>query len=247
MGINWRRWGIAGTRPRHLLIRLLTPLIWQFSEKRKFAALQEFSDTELDSGWQSLYTLDRVSSPATKAELFQHSLEEFYHARMFADLLASYSNAPLNRVAFARECILRKDNSPDALLEFLAQVYVGESEINEDFLVYAEANLDLPIRELFQRIKKDEEGHEEVSWAMMLGYAGADAGRLRRLIFRKRLAHAWKRYVSFTQVLGNFMLSVQLTLVYFLIGAPFVALFRRRLVLSRQEQLEILRRQLEQG
>lgn len=231
-------------RLRHLVIRLVTPLVWRWSEKRKLAALQEFSDTELDSGWQSLYAIERIDDPQAKAELFQHTLEEFYHAEMFSHLLHSYSNAPLNRPAFAREAILAPKGDRAALLEFLTQVYVGEAEINRDFVVYAGARVDAPIRELFGRIKKDEEGHEEVSWNLMLRYCEQDVWRLRRVLLRKRLAHFWKRYVKASQFFGNTVLSAQLTLVYFLLGGFFFIPLRRRMALDRATQLGILRQQL---
>lgn len=231
-------------RARHLLIKLLTPLVWRVSEKRKLDALQEFSDTELDSGWQSLYTLEKIDDPKAKAELFQHSLEEFYHAEMFASLLQSYANAPRNRAAFAREAMLSDNADRAALLDFLAQVYVGEAEINRDFVVYANTNVDSPIRELFGRIKKDEEGHEEVSWDLMLRYADGKVWRLRWILLRKRLAHMWKRYVNATQAVGNLMLWTQLSLVYFLLGSFFFLTLRRRITLDRATQLDILRQQL---
>jgi len=232
-------------RSRHFLIKYLTPIVWKLSEKRKLAALQEFSDTELDSGWQSLYALEKVEEPKAKAELFQHSLEEFFHADMFANLLHSYANAPLNRSVFAREAILKSDSSRESILDFLVQVYVGESEINQDFLVYAETKVDAPIRDLFHRIKKDEEGHEEVSWDLILTYAEGKLWKVRWIVLRKRLDHAWKRYVKFTQIIGNFMLGINLALIYLLVGAFFVSVFRNRLRLDRSSQLEILRAQLE--
>jgi hypothetical protein len=237
------RFGVM--RIRHLLIKAFTPLIWRISERRKLAALQEFSDTELDSGWQSLYALERVEDPKAKAELFQHSLEEFYHADVFSRLLSSYANAPQNRPAFARTAILPGGNEREAMLEFLVQVYVGETEINQDFAVYSRTGVDEPIREVFARIKKDEEGHEEVSWDLMLRYAEGDSARLRWLILRKRFAHAWQRYVNFTQAVGNLMLWINLTAIYLFVGGFFFLTLRNRLGLDRDSQLEILRLQLQ--
>ncbi len=231
-------------RARHLLIKCLTPVIWRFSEQRKLTALQEFSDTELDSGWQGLYALERISDPASKAELFVHAMEEFYHADMFARLQNSYANAPLNRTAFARETILQDAATNEAVLDFLAQIYVGESEINQDFVVYARTNVDSPIRDLFERIKKDEEGHEEVSWELLLKYAEGRIWNLRWVVLKKRFMHAYKRYANFMQVIGNVVLSAQLSVIYFVAGSFFVTVLRNRLTLDRKAQLEILRQQL---
>lgn len=234
-------------RARHLLIRLLTPLVWSASEKRKLAALQEFSDTELDSGWQSLHALERVEDPRAKAVLFLHALEEFRHADMFAALLGSYSRAPLNHPVFARKAMLADAASRDGLLEFLAQVYVGESEINRDFVAYSRSGVDAPIRELFTRIKKDEEGPEEVGWDLMRRCGDRSAGELRWLVFKKRAAHAWRRYANATQSVGNLWLSVLLGVVYALVG-PFAFLpLRARLALDPRSQLDILREQLRPG
>jgi hypothetical protein len=221
--------------------------VWHFSEKRKLAALQEFSDTELDSGWQSLYTLSKIDDPKTKAELFEHCLDEFYHADLFGNLLKSYASSPLNRPTFSREAILSSKIDKRAVLAFLVKVYVGESEINRDFVAYARAHVDEPIRQLFRQIKRDEEGHEEVSWDLMLRYADGKAWKLRWLIFRETLAHAYKRYVKASQAIGDFMLALMLSLIYFLAGLFVFGPLRKRLSLDRATQLEILREQIQVG
>ena len=231
-------------RLRHLLIKMLTPIVWRISERRRLAALQEFSDTELDSGWQSLFALRKIADPKAKAELFRHCVDEFYHADLFANLLQQQARTPLNRSVFSREAILENQNSKSATLDFLAQVYVGESEINRDFLVYANTPIDPPIRQLFQSIKKDEEGHEEVSRDLLLRYADGNRWKLRLILWKKTIGHSYQRYVNFSQTLGGISLGIILTFIYFFVGFFFAPTLKNRLNLDREAQLNILRDQL---
>jgi hypothetical protein len=228
---------------RRILIRILTPIVWRVSKARKLDALQDFSDTELDSGWQCLLAMEAIQDPKVKAKLFQHSLEEFFHAEMFASLLASLSSAPRKRHAFAREMLLR-GRDPDAFLAFLVQVYVGETEINRDFLTYAKAHIDAPIRSLFLRIQDDEEAHEEDSWNLLVRFAEGKLWKLRWYLLRAHVIRAWRRYKSVMQSFGNMMLWLNLSTIYFVFGSLFFLPLRRRLYLEDDEQLEILRMQL---
>lgn len=233
-------------RFRRLIIRFVNPIVWRIAPKRKLAALQEFSDTELDSGWQSIYALKHLNDPKAKAALFLHAVEEFYHADLFAHLQSSYADAPLNQPVFTREAVLENAEDRDAMLDFLVEVYVGEQEINGDFAVYAGAPVDKEIRELFLRIKKEEEGHEELSRELLLRFAGGDETRLSWLIFRKRLSFAYKRYARFMQNVGHVMLHVWLGIFYFTLGWFFFGMLRRRLRFDRAVQAEILREQAKQ-
>lgn len=231
---------------RRVLIRFLTPIVWRVSKARKLDALQEFSDTELDSGWQCLLAMDAVQDPKVKADLFQHCLEEFFHAEMFFSLLVSLSDAPRKRPAFAREMLLRSQD-PDAFLAFLVQVYVGETEINRDFQAYGESGIEEPIRALFCRIKGDEEAHEEDSWKLLVRLAGNKFWKLRWYLFRAHALRAWRRYKGAMQTIGNLVLYLNLSAIYFLLGSLFFLPLRRRLHLESSEQLDILRIQLGQA
>jgi rubrerythrin len=230
-------------RLRHLIIRILNPLVWRISPKRKLAALQEFSNTELDSGWQSLYALKHLKDPKAKAALFHHALEEFYHADLFSHLQSSYSDVPLNQPVFTREAVLVDGGDKNAMLDFLVEVYVGESEINRDFAKYAKAPVDESIRALFRQIKAEEEGHEDLSRELLLQYADGDEGKLRWLIFKKQLSFAYKRYERSVQGFGHFMLSLWLAIIYYAFGGFFFGLLRKRLRFSRENQAEILKEQ----
>ena len=63
-------------------------------------------------------------------------------ADLFGNLLRSYASSPLNRPTFSREAILSSKIDKRAVLAFLVKVYVGESEINRDFVAYARAHVD---------------------------------------------------------------------------------------------------------
>lgn len=231
-------------KPRHLFIRFLTPLVWRLSTARKIAALQEFSDTELDSGWQSLQAMDHLTDPRSRALLFDHCQEEFRHADLFARLRRQYETGPQIRSVFSRKALIDREAGRAALLDFMAEVYVGEKRINEDFVAYASANLDQPIRSVFQRIKADEEGHEADSWQLMVEHAEGREAAVRWLVARKHLAYGYRRWVKLGEAMGNRALTVVLGLVYAATGLFFVRHLRGRIALDRSAQLEIFRAQV---
>lgn len=229
-------------RFRHALIRYATPTVWRVSPQRKISALQEFANTELDSGWQSLYAMQFMPDPKVRSALFQHALEEFYHSDCFNSLLNSYAEAPLNTAVFSRQAILNAKDK-DSILDFLVQVHVGEKEINEDFIEYSRADVDVDIRRLFARIKEDEEGHEDASYSMLMAASGGDRFQLKRRMWMQSIRNGYKRYKAWAQAMGEVSMAGMLSLVYFVSGILLAWPLRKRMDLDRQAQLLILQEQ----
>ena len=229
-------------RFRHALIRYATPTIWRLSSQRKLAALQEFANTELDSGWQSMYAMQFMPDPEVRGALFRHAMEEFYHSDCFLGLVQSYADAPLNTAVFSRQAIWNAADK-DSILDFLVKVHVGEKEINEDFVEYARADLDVEIRRLFSLIKEDEEGHEDSSYKMLLQAAGGDRFQLKRRMWMQSVSNGYKRYKAWAQAMGEVSMGILLSGIYFLTGPFFTLSFRSRMALDRESQLQILREQ----
>lgn len=231
-------------RPRHLFIRFVLPAVWRFSETQRVRLLQEFSQTELDSAWQSLFALERVKDPELRRHLFSHAIEELHHAELFAKQAAEKSFDPPTVPLTQREPLvaLEGGHRKDAV-EFMAYLSIGESEIQKDFAVYQKAFPDEGVRSLFKAIYADEELHASQAEAGMEKLARAEGLSPVWLRVRHLGSLTWKRYVSIMTKVGAIPMTFALFIVYVLF-APFC--FRqaqRRLAMSPEAQLEILKLQ----
>lgn len=230
---------------RRLLIRFFTPLAWRLSPGRKCGALQEFSTIEKDSGCQLLSAIDRVHDPKIQATLFQHVLEEFHHADLFERACQAYATAPLETPVITRDALLDPEPGPNDLLDFVSYVHVGESAVNGDFGAYAKAPIDARIRGVFAAVRTDEEGHEESSFDLLSALAQGSKTRLRWALLKSRAKRSWRSYVLMMRGVGELPLTVLLSALYFLAGPLVAGALRRRLDISKEEHLKILRLQLD--
>ena len=229
-------------RPRHLILRFVLPNVWRFFPQRKLAALQEFSQTELDSAWQSLYAYEFVNDPKLKAELFSHALEEFHHANLFSKLHDSYEKAPMDLPVIHREAVLTGKNRSE-LIDFLSYVHVGEREVNFDFKVYAAAKIDPKIRDLFVKVLKDEEHHQGDSLAMLMEASGGTRSEVRWALWKASGSRVYRQYVGLLSAFGKIPLAFVLSIIYFSVGWLAVGSIRRRLNSSYSDQLAIAKDQ----
>ncbi|MGZ3704910.1 MAG: ferritin-like domain-containing protein, partial [Bdellovibrionota bacterium] len=208
------------------------------------AALQNFSQVEIDSGWQSLHVIPLVPDSRTKKVLFLHALEEFRHGELFDSLCTRLSPAYLSRPAFRRKPMLRGGGGPDALLDFMAGTYVGERDVNEDFRYYSQARVDPEIRAAFSSIMAEEQGHEEEADGYLVRFAGGDRRKVRLRIWKHSFLRLYRLYTGLLQELGEIPLSILLTGAYFVLG-PFLYLpLKRRLFLPKEDQLAIMKAQI---
>jgi hypothetical protein len=144
---------------RKLTILYITPLIWKYFPARKAQALQEFSSIEKDSGCQLLWALELIPDPKYKAYIFQHVIEEFYHAEIFEDLSNVYTDNYLVHRLLPREMLVNKKSTVPELYEFFSYAHVGEKGVNKDFSYYLDAPIDQKISAVFNRVVKDENNH----------------------------------------------------------------------------------------
>ena len=232
---------------RHGVIRFFLPLYWKFSERRKLLALQEFSQTELDSGWQSIYAIPRVKEPELKAMLFEHAREEMFHAKLFQELGTQVSGKYSEQPVITRKALLSPHPTEEEILDFLAYLHVGESEINQDFIHYAKAPIDPAIRQVFENIKKEEEGHETESVEWLDKYSRKLHKNLPWILFKHRFQHSFKLFENFMKVIGEKMMALLLSVIYFVLAPFFVSPARKRLFLPAPSQLEIFQEQMQQA
>ncbi|MBI3552412.1 MAG: hypothetical protein HY077_07825 [Elusimicrobia bacterium] len=136
---------------RRWLARYVTPLAWKWAPLRRAQAMREYSLIEKDSGCQILDALELVHEPAVRAQLFQQVLEEFHHSDLFEDVCRELSDKPIGTPVVTRDALVGRDPGPDALLDLIAYVHVGEAAVNVDFAAYAKAPIDPVIAKAFAR------------------------------------------------------------------------------------------------
>jgi hypothetical protein len=227
---------------RRVLARIVTPLVWRWSPRRQAEAMREYSLIEKDSGCQILDALPLVREPKTRAQLFQQVLEEFHHSDLFEDACNDLALAPVGTPVVTRDALVGLDPGPDAVLDLIAYVHVGEDAVDRDFQVYAKAPLDPTIAKAFARAGADEHHHVADSRRLLTPFSGGSAWKERWAIGKARALRLWRSYLKTMRRVGELPLSLLLTVLYAAAG-PLRGLCRGRLEMSRDSQLEILREQ----
>lgn len=232
-------------RPKHFVIRFLSPILWRFLPQRKAYFLQDFAIAELDSCWQSLRAIPQVKDSKLKVHLFHHAVEEMHHSNLFRKLTRHYSSRHLKMPMLRRQEIIFDSEKRADLLDFLAYVHVGEKEVNVDFAQYAKAAKPDPmIQETFRRIQEDEERHEHDTVAWMHQTLGLPTWRIRLAIFRQQLRLSWNAYKNMMMSVGRVPFTGMLLVAYALLGLPAALSARKRMGISADAELEIFRQQL---
>lgn len=217
---------------RRLIIRLLLPIVWSFSRRRVAQALTEFSITEVDSAWQSLYAMKFVKDPKVRSKLFQHALEEIHHGALFKKLATKYSDAYPSGAIADRTLLFKKDKGESALVEFYAAEAVGETNVRNEFSTYANAAPMEDIRELFIYVKKDETGHAIYTHGELNRLTNHQWLTRQRLLFQVRLSRIYQAWLNFGNSLGHFVPGILLGALYLIFGLPGRLVCRRRMASS---------------
>lgn len=202
---------------RRIGIRLVLPVVWGLSRKRTAVALNKFAITEADGAWQDIYAIGQVSDPRLKAKLFQHAIEESHHSALFEAASWNYSDVLQPRNCSERISLFKGSDPATALRSFYAYECVGENDVCEEFSAYASAAPYTDLKEIFERLRGDEEAHaaytrkvyEEILpsagkrwWGMLLARS-------------QRVYQAWLR---FSEGMGSLPSTVLLSATYYLLG-----------------------------
>jgi hypothetical protein len=209
---------------RKILIRCVTPISWR-SRRRLARSLQRFAETEADSAWQMLQALNAIETVESKGKLFNNALEEVRHAEIFSNLARRYSDFPTARPTPQR---LRLFDPAKGVTHFEAYHFVGEVEVFEQFLAYAQAAPHADVRETFLQIRGDEEEHQKLAYAELGALAGSEH-EARKLIRAVVFSRCWNELVRFGEAVGHGVANMLFSLVYWLAAPFFFASCRRRL------------------
>ncbi len=229
--------------PRHLVIRFVTPLIWRLFPGRKLRAIQRFSVTEKDSGCQLLYCISLTDDPELRTYLFQHVIEELFHAEIFEELCRDESDKHLYIELLPRIGLLPEHPGPAEIADFFAYVHVGEQAVNRDFLVYSRSRFDPALKAVFRRAGLDE-GHHEVDTQVIFERLAGGKRAYQVRLARARILRSWRLFAEAMKSVGVVPMTAMLSLIYFLLAPLAVPGARRRLELPEEEQLRLFREQV---
>src|SRR3954447_6671174 len=220
-----------GTR----LDRLLRPVhrwVWS-SFDRRVRKLIAFSQVEGDGGRDILRAAELTPDPLLRRLYLEHAIDELRHADLFRR-----RSAALLRLRSTRSTALF-DASPlpgghgldDLSIEgepdhrLLAFLRVAEKAAAGRFAIYRDVVADdPPTREIFEEILRDEVFHMNYTYSQL---ARVLPGSYRRRVWQARASRLWKRYLRLAAAVADVMGSVVLTVLYFVVLAPFALLARR--------------------
>ncbi len=229
---------------RKFVIIFITPLLWKFFSKRKVLALQEFSAIEKDSGCQLLWSLELTRDAKDRAFIFQHVLEEFFHAEIFEDISQYYATSYLPRVISAREILIDKKSTPEQVWDFFSYAHVGEEGVNRDFSYYAKAKLEKKISAVFLRVSVDESNHIHGTKEILENMTKDRKFFCQWLIVKSTVKRKIKQMQSSTRFIGGALLTLVLTLVYYVFGfLVHKTLKNHLLAMDRKEVIALMKLQ----
>jgi hypothetical protein len=230
--------------PRNLIIKFITPILWHHLPVQKAKALQKFSIIEKDSARQLFQCLQQIPDPQIKADLFQHILEEYFHADLFEGLSQQFSTEHLNYPILERERLISGSSSLNEITSFYAYAHIGESDVNQDFQIYSEGAFDNKTKAIFSRIASDELRHEFGTDDILLKLCQNKKSRYHFFLIKSRLIRLYKIYQSYMRTIGGVFLNVILSLLYLVFGLFLSTIIKKRLNFSNDEQLKILLAQI---
>ena len=229
---------------RKLVIYFITPVVWKLFPNRKAEALQEFSTIEKDSGCQLLWALELIPDPKYKAYIFQHVIEEFFHAEIFEDLSNSYTNNYLNHKLLPREMLVNKKSTISELYDFFSYAHVGEKGVNRDFSYYLNAGVDPKISAVFNRVVKDENNHVYDTDDILKEMTAGKFLYYEFLVYKNTIKRKINEFKKAPQWLAELILNLILTCVYYSFGFIAHATAKKRFnELSEKEILSYIQEQ----
>ena len=117
------------------------------------------------------------------------------------------------------------EDEPDERL--LAFLHVAEKAAAGRFAIYREVVDDDPsTRAIFEEILRDEVFHMNYTYTQL---ARVRPKSYRSQVWRARATRLWKRYLRLAAAVAGVMGAAMLTLIYFVVLAPFAVLAKRAL------------------
>jgi hypothetical protein len=215
--------------------RMLRPLhrwVWGNFDRR-VRKLIAFSKVEGDGGRDILRAAELPADPLLRRLYLEHAIDELRHADLFrqrgADLLQL--RATRSKVLFNTNPLpgghglddLSIEGEPDHRL--LAFLHVAEKAAAGRFAIYRDVVEDDPsTRAIFEEILRDEVFHMNYTYTQL---ARVLPRSYRWQVWQARASRLWKRYLRLAAGIAGVLGTAILTIVYFVVLAPFAWLAKR--------------------
>ena len=207
---------------------------WVWSDfERRVRKLLAFAEVEGDGGRDILRAAEVTPDPLLRRLYLEHAIDELRHADLFrqrgADLLRLRSTR--SGVLFNTSPLpgghglddLSIEGEPDHRL--LAFLHVAEKAAAGRFEIYKEVVDDDPAtRAIFEEILRDEVFHMNYTYTQL---ARVLPRSYRRQVWQARASRLWKRYLRVAAAVASVLGTAILTIMYFVLLAPFAWLARR--------------------
>ena len=215
--------------------RMLRPVHrWVWGDfDRRVRKLLAFAEVEGDGGRDILRAAEVTSDPLLRRLYLEHAIDELRHADLFrrrgADLLKLRSTR--SKVLFNTSPLpgghglddLSIEGEPDHRL--LAFLHVAEKAAAGRFAIYRDVvGDDPPTRAIFEEILRDEVFHMNYTYTQL---ARVLPKSYRRQVWQARASRLWKRYLRAAAAVAGVLGTAILTIMYFVVLAPFAWLARR--------------------
>src|SRR6266550_500185 len=215
--------------------RILRPVHrWVWGDfDRRVRKLLAFAEVEGDGGRDILRAAEVTSDPLLRRLYLEHAIDELRHA----DLSRRRGAALLQRRSTRSTRLFNASPLPggpgldDLSIEgepdhrLLAFLHVAEKAAAGRFAIYRDVVDDDPsTRAIFEEILRDEVFHMNYTYTQLTRVLPAS---YRRQVWQARASRLWKRYLRAAAAVAGVLGAVILTIVYFVVLAPFAWLAKR--------------------
>jgi len=222
-------------RQQPRLDRILRPLHrWVWGDyDRRVRKLIAFAQVEGDGGRDILRAAEVTPDPLLRRLYLEHAIDELRHADLFRERGTALLQSRSTRVSTLFNASplpgghglddLSIEGEPDHRL--LAFLHVAEKAAAGRFAIYREVVDDDPsTRAIFEEILRDEVFHMNYTYTQLVRVLPKS---YRRQVWQARASRVWKRYLRAAAAVAGVFGAAILTLMYFIVLAPFAWLAKR--------------------
>jgi hypothetical protein len=215
--------------------RMLRPVHrWVWADfDRRVRKLIAFAQVEGDGGRDILRAAEVTPDPLLRRLYLEHAIDELRHADLFRERGAALLQlrSTRSRALFNTSPLpgghglddLSIEGEPDHRL--LAFLHVAEKAAAGRFAIYRDVVDDDPsTRAIFDEILRDEVFHMNYTYTQL---ARVLPTSYRRQVWQARASRLWKRYLRAAAAVASVMGVALLTIMYFVVLAPFAWLAKR--------------------
>ena len=221
-----------GGTPLDRMLRPVHRWVWGDGDRR-VRKLLAFAEVEGDGGRDILRAAEVTADPLLRRLYLEHAIDELRHADLFRQRgaallrlrptrsLPRFNTTPLPGGHGLDD--LSIEGEPDHRL--LAFLHVAEKAAAGRFAIYRDLVSDDPTtRAIFDEILRDEVFHMNYTYTQL---ARIRPQGYRRQVWQARASRLWKRYLRLAIVVASAISGMVLTLMYFVVLAPFAVLAKR--------------------